>query len=88
MTHQIAAKYGQRPSDILGIEDRWIAYDLDMAVVEYGLYVENRLQEVEKKGDKYKPKWTLQQILSGAAEKPQNQLSALLLASGADVIDF
>lgn len=31
--HQIATTYNQRPSQVMGIEDTWLAYDFDIAVM-------------------------------------------------------
>lgn len=42
---------GSRPSDLLSIEDRWAAYQLDSAVTTLGLILENASQEMEEVGE-------------------------------------
>lgn len=57
----MAATYGTRPSSILGLpQDSWIAYQLDLAVVKFGRWVENQLAETDSKG---KPKNRLDDLL-------------------------
>ena len=46
----IATTYKQRPSDIIGIDDDWAAYQLDQAVRYVGTYIHNKLMETDKKG--------------------------------------
>ena len=41
----MASAYGQRPSAILGIEDEWAAYQLDLATLRLGRQVEKELAE-------------------------------------------
>jgi hypothetical protein len=53
--------FGQRPSAILGIDDDWLAYDLDQAVLLVGRWIENRLARRNKKGKRI---WTLEQLLA------------------------
>jgi hypothetical protein len=52
--------YGQKPSDLLGIEDPWAAFQLDMACLSFGTWVESKLSETNKKG---KPKHQLSTLL-------------------------
>lgn len=56
-----------RPSDLLDIEERWAAYQLDTAVMTVGRVIENALAERENVGTEEKPDWqpkyTLGQIL-------------------------
>lgn len=56
---------GQRPSDILDVEDRWAAYQLDSAVIRIGIAIENALQETLEIDDRKRvPKYTLEHLLS------------------------
>lgn len=60
--HSLAASYGQRPSGILGLDPRsWEAYQLDVATLQAGRYIENKLSERDKDG---RPLHTLQEILT------------------------
>lgn len=57
-----------RPSDLVGITDRWAAYQLDSAVVLLGTIIENAAQEQVNVGGETSPKWerkyTLRQLLT------------------------
>lgn len=63
----IATKTGKRPSEIVGIDEEWVAYQFDNAVVLVGNAIENASQEMEKYGDEKSPKWrqkyTMKQLL-------------------------
>ena len=52
---------------ILGIDDEWLAYQLDSAVVAVGSSLEAASQEMEKVGSEekpeFRPKYTMQQLL-------------------------
>ena len=52
--------YGTRPSEILGIEDPWAGYQLDVAVLGFGAWVEGELGKRDRHG---RPKRTLEQLL-------------------------
>lgn len=41
--------WGKAPSEIIGVDDEYIAYCLDQAVAYFGGHVENELDEVEGK---------------------------------------
>lgn len=62
--HSLSATYSQRPSAVIGVEDPWAAYQFDMAVAQFGTWVENRLAERDKDG---KPKYDLAQLLGDEA---------------------
>lgn len=47
-----AKTWGVRPSDLLGIEDRYEAFCLDSAVAEFGAHVEEELDKVKGKNEK------------------------------------
>jgi hypothetical protein len=53
--------FGQRPSDLLRVEDEWAALCLDNAVSFFGNYIESKLLEVDSKG---KQKHSLSDLLS------------------------
>ena len=63
----MAIKTAARPSDIIGIDDPWAAYQFDNAIVLIGSAIENASQEMEKHGDEKSPKWrqkyTMKQLL-------------------------
>jgi hypothetical protein len=46
------------------VADPWAAYQLDVAVMEFGTWVENKLNERDSKG---KPKHTLGKLLGESA---------------------
>ena len=56
------------PSEIIGIDDEWAAYQFDTAVITVGTAIENASQEMDKRGDDENPHWepryTMKQLLS------------------------
>ena len=66
----MAQAYGRRPSEVLGVEDAWAAYQLDAAVLTLGRWVENKLAEHHKDGS---PKWTLEHLLATEKKAKQRQ---------------
>lgn len=66
----MAATYGRRPSELLGVEDPYAAYQVDAAVLGFGSWVEARLEERDKKG---RPKWTLAALLEPARREGDAQ---------------
>lgn len=60
----------QRPSDIVGISDRWAAYQFDSAVALIGTTIENALQETVKAGERTTPRYTLAQLLGADFRLP------------------
>lgn len=83
MLYQQAKTYQTRPSQLLGIRDAWLAFQVDQAVWYAGAFVEAKQGErvaVKKKPKKtdeivtYEPRWTLDEILDGkAGDEPQQQ---------------
>lgn len=69
--HALATATHQRPSDIVGIDDRWAAYQFDAAVVLVGTTVENALQEMSESGGKMTPRYTSAQLLDAGFRLPQ-----------------
>lgn len=62
-----------------------MAWQLDKTVSWLGRYVAIKAKETQKRGKKTIPKWTLEQILSGKAERGGKvDPVALFLAMGAD----
>ena len=47
LLHSLGKTYGQRPSEILGIEDEWAAYQLDVCALTVGCEVEAALAKGE-----------------------------------------
>ena len=45
--HNVASAYGCRPSEILGVEDPWAAYELDLACLVAGREVERLTMPAE-----------------------------------------
>lgn len=63
MLHSLASTYGQRPSHWLGLApESWEAYQLDVATLELGRWVEGRLSETDKQG---RAKHSLDALLAG-----------------------
>ena len=62
-------RYGQRPSSFIGLKaDSWEAYQLDVAVLTVGRWVDGKLAETTKDG---KPVHRLVELLSDKPEKAQ-----------------
>jgi hypothetical protein len=51
---------GQRPSEIVAVEDEWAAYQFDQAVMFVGRYIHNKLNELDKNG---KPLYDIEDLL-------------------------
>lgn len=45
--HNLSQKYSQRPSDLLGLDNAWVAWDFDQAVLMWGNHVQRALDECE-----------------------------------------
>jgi len=60
--------YHRRPSEVIGIDDTWAAYQFDMAVAQFGAWVEGKLAERDKAG---KPKHSLAKLLGDEAAQVQ-----------------
>jgi len=58
--------FGRLPSRILGIEDPWAAYQLDVAVLNLGTWVES---ELEKRDTQGRPKRNLAELLEQGTTK-------------------
>ncbi len=74
--HSLSATYSLRPSAVLGVDDPWAAYQFDMAVGQFGAWVEGKLSERDKAG---KPKHTLAGLLAEQAtggDRQYRQVSA------------
>lgn len=62
----------QRPSRIVGVRDEWAAYQFDLAVAQFGAWVEGKLGERDKAG---KPKHTLGALLGDEAARDRQYAS-------------
>jgi len=75
--YRTATATGQRPSDLLLIDDPWAAYQFDSAVVFLGNTVEAAAQETEWVGPKQdrrlEPKYTMSQLLDPDFRLPSPQ---------------
>ena len=60
----------------MGIRNPWVAFQFDNAIRVFGWYIENKLDERDKKG---KPKWTLAQIMAGDAWQGGSNGNTLIL---------
>lgn len=72
----MATKTGKRPSEIVGIDEAWVAYQFDNAIVLIGSAIENASQEMEKYGSekdtKWRQKYTMKQLLDPDFRLPTN----------------
>ena len=66
--------YSLRPSAVLGVDDPWAAYQFDMAVGQFGAWVEGKLSERDKAG---KPKHTLAGLLAEKATGGERQYASV-----------
>lgn len=69
--------YSQRPSAVVGVADEWAAYQFDLAVGQFGAWVEGKLSERDKAG---KPKHTLAALLEDGTAPPQRQYMPVSVA--------
>lgn len=60
---QIAVRYGVRPSVVAGVSNTWDAYQFDAALCRFGIWIDNKLAELDSKG---RPLHTLKSLLSAA----------------------
>lgn len=62
---RLGQRYGQRPSAFLGLAgESWAAYQLDVATLALGTWVEGKLQERDRQG---RPLYGLEALLDDAA---------------------
>lgn len=85
------------PSQLLKLDDEWLAYQLDNAVTLFGTVIENALQERRNAGSDKQPDWqqkyTLPQLLADdfrlpapVAERPQSGIKGLMGMPGVKVL--
>ncbi len=60
--------YHRRPSEVIGVDDPWAAYQFDLAVAQFGAWVEGKLSERDKKG---KPVTSLAKLLGDETARSQ-----------------
>lgn len=75
---ELARRYGQRPSQVLNIADDWAAYQLDVATLTVGRWVDGKLAERTKEGE---PVHRLSALLR-ESEKGQSGSSGYRSAAG------
>jgi hypothetical protein len=64
---------GQKPSDLIYEKDEFIAYQVDRAVMSFGIIIDNALMEqVEVSDNKTVQKYTLEQLLDENFLLPRN----------------
>ena len=66
--HSLSVTYQRRPSEVIGVDDPWAAYQFDLAVAQFGAWVEGKLNERDKKG---KPVNSLAKLLGDEAARTQ-----------------
>jgi len=66
--HSLSVTYHRRPSEVIRVDDPWAAYQFDMAVAQFGAWVEGKLNERDKAG---KPKHSLAKLLGDEAAQVQ-----------------
>lgn len=76
---ELARRYGQRPSQVIGIADEWAAYQLDVATLTVGRWVDGKLSERNKQG---KPIHRLGDLLREKTEKGQASSSGFRSVTG------
>lgn len=66
---------GQRPSSLIAEKDEFIAYQIDRAVLTFGVTIDNALLETIEIGDEGKtiPKYELSQLLDESFYLPRGQ---------------
>lgn len=77
--HQIASSYHQRPSQVFGLKNDWVAWQFDRAVWYLGRYVE---VEQAKTGKDGKPKRSLDDILNNGERTKRGSLAQLMAMMG------
>lgn len=67
--HNLGAIYGQRPSEIIGLDDAWAAYQFDLSCLTIGRRVEKALNEnAAKKKNARKPEGLVIAGILGTSE--------------------
>lgn len=65
---------GQRPSELVFEEDEFLAYQIDRAVIVFGITIDNALQEkLETEDDKSIDRYTLEQLLDNSFLLPREE---------------
>lgn len=64
--------YHTRPSELLRVEDSYLAFCFDEAVMMWGMFVENELDKIEGKtsGEIERKRTRRLQVLMGEGDKP------------------
>lgn len=94
--YQKAKLFSRLPSELLKLDDEWLAYMFDNAVTLFGTVVENALQEQTNVGSdkapKHEPRYSLPQLLADdfrlpapAKAKPAQGLQGLMGLPGVKV---
>lgn len=60
----------------MGFRDEWARWMFDEAVYVLGRYVDNKRAETTGKGKDRRPRWTLDEILTGRAEAKSKELNS------------
>ncbi len=82
----MAKALGQRPSNIVGIGERWAAYQFDAAVTLVGNGIENASQEMQELGEgtnkRLVPRYTMDQLLDSQFRLPSPPSAAARARDG------
>jgi len=72
--YQTAKATSQRPSDLVGVSDRYAALQFDNAIMMVGSAIDNAAQETYKTGPDDRPRWerkyTMRQLLDNDFKLP------------------
>lgn len=68
-----AKTWNKRPSELLGIEDRYVAFCLDSAIAELGWYIEDELDKVQSKTEKGRKAAREAKLRALLSDKPQTK---------------
>lgn len=73
----MSTKTAKRPSEIVGIDEEWVAYQFDNAVILACSAIENAAQEMHQVGSgknkEWKQKYTMQQLLDPNFRLPPSE---------------
>lgn len=76
-----------RPSDLVGLQDRWAALQFDNAVCLVGSTIENALEALERRGPedapRYEPKYKLSDLLDPNWHFPPEEI----MPEGFDIVE-
>lgn len=63
----MSTKAGKTPAELLHLtqpDDAWIGYCLSTAILTFGMWLENKLEQTEKRGKRTVQKYTLEKLIA------------------------